>query len=504
MKKVCAIYTRKSTDERLDMEFNTLDAQREACEAYVLSQKSEGWASSPEQYNDGGYSGGSLERPALNRLLDDIKAGKVNVIVVYKIDRLTRSLADFSKLVEVFDEYGVTFVSITQSFNTTTSMGRLTLNVLLSFAQFEREVSGERIRDKIAASKAKGMWQGGRAPLGFDIENRRLITNAEDAPKAKMVFELYLKLGCVSKLKIELERRCIKSRRRMSQRGLEYGGEYFSRGALYSLLQNPVYLGKISHKGKIHEGLHNAIISQELWDAVQEKLRNQSPHERGLKRETHKNLLTGLIFDEYDNPYTPVFTNKNNKKYRYYFNQVLAEDKTHPDKARSRLPAHEIEALIEKEVCKKITKLSGEEGGPALEYLQSHHDAIPAYDLVRKSVARITVRCDDLMINFKQGSFKKLVEKHLRVSVAGYKDAFEISVPYQTKRGRDGSVTIRPQNTDIFDLPPADLKRLVQGIIWRDEHFSGTHMSDIAKREGRSDRYIRSVIIDSFDMLTYA
>jgi DNA invertase Pin-like site-specific DNA recombinase len=501
MKKICAIYTRKSTDERLDMEFNTLDAQREACEAYIISQKSEGWRASPEQYDDGGFSGGSLERPALNRLLNDIKAGKINVIVVYKIDRLTRSLTDFSKLVEVFDEYGVTFVSITQSFNTTTSMGRLTLNVLLSFAQFEREVSGERIRDKIAASKAKGMWQGGRAPLGFDIENRRLIINEEDAPKAKMIFELYLELGCVSKLKTVLERRDIKSRRRVSQRGLKYGDEYFSRGALYSLLQNPVYRGKISHKGTIHEGLHDAIIPLEMWDAVQDKLRNQAPHERGLQKQAHRNLLTGLIFDEYGNPYTPVFTNKKNKKYRYYLNQALAEDKAHPNKARSRLPAHEIETLIERAVRSEIQRLSGEEDGAALGHLLKQHGAIPAYDLIRACVKRITVYFDHLAITLKPEGFKKLVDKHLRVSVTGCADSFEITVPYRTKRGRNGAVVIRSEGQDIFDLPSENLKRLVQGIVWRDEHFVGAHIKDIAKRENYSDRYVRNRIMSSFEIL---
>jgi site-specific DNA recombinase len=501
MKKVCAIYTRKSTDERLDMEFNTLDAQREGCEAYVLSQKSEGWVASLEQYDDGGFSGGSLERPALNRLMNDIKAGKINVIVVYKIDRLTRSLTDFSKLVEVFDEYGVTFVSITQSFNTTTSMGRLTLNVLLSFAQFEREVSGERIRDKIAASKAKGMWQGGRAPFGFDIENRRLITNEEDAPQAKAIFELYLELGCVSRLRAELERRGIKSRRRVSQRGVDYGGEYFGRGALYGLLQNPVYIGKISHKGTIHEGLHDAIIPLELWDAVQGRLLNQAPHERGLEKQVHKNLLTGLIFDGYGNPYTPVFTNKKNKKYRYYCNPVLAKDTLHPDKARSRFPAHEIEMIIEKTVRAEIAKLSGEEEGTALDYLLKHHETIPAYDLIKNCVTRITIKFDCLSVKFKSENFEKLVEEHLRVSVTGCGDEYEITVPFQTKRGRDVAMVVPSQGADAFDLPPERLKRLVQGVVWRDQHFAGAYIKDIAKRESCSDRYVRDRIMSSFELL---
>lgn len=502
MKKMCAIYTRKSTDERLDMEFNTLDAQREACDAYIISQKSEGWIASAEQYDDGGFSGGSLERPALKRLLDDIESGQINVIVVYKIDRLTRSLTDFSKMVEVFDEYGVTFVSITQSFNTTTSMGRLTLNVLLSFAQFEREVSGERIRDKIAASKAKGMWQGGRPPLGFDIESRRLITNEEDARKAKMIFELYLELSCVRKLEEHLKRHDIKSRRRISKRGSEYGGKYFSRGALYSLLQNPVYRGKISHKGKIYEGLHDAIIPLVLWDAVQDKLRDQAPHARGLEKQAHNNLLTGLIFDEYDHPYTPVFTNKANKKYRYYLNHVLAADKTHPDKTRSRLPAHEIEALIERAVRNEVLRLSGDEDGAALEHLLKHQKNIPTYDLIRECVERITVNFDHLTIKFKPKSFTNLVEKHLRISVTGCTDDFKITLPFQPRRGRDGAKIIKSEGQDIFDLPPEDLKRFVQGIVWRDEHFAGAYIKDIATRENYSGRYVRNRIIASFEVLS--
>ncbi len=498
--KTCAIYTRKSTDERLDMEFNTLDAQREACEAYIMSQRSEGWKAASTQYDDGGFSGGSLERPALTKLLEDIKAGKINIVVVYKIDRLTRSLADFAKLVDVFDEYGVTFVSVTQSFNTTTSMGRLTLNVLLSFAQFEREVSGERIRDKIAASKAKGMWQGGRASFGFDIGDRRLITNEEDAPIAKQIFELYLEIGCVRKLVDDLKRRDIKSRERISQRGLKYGGEYFSRGALHALLTNPVYIGKIRHIDQIHEGLHDAIISQELWDAVQDKLQGKAPFDRGEELQRHQNMLTGLIFDEYSRPYTPVFTNKKDRKYRYYCNQELARVKHHPDHLRARFPAHEIESVIEQAVRGEVRRLSGEEDGVVLEHLLKHHDALPAYDLIRTCVKRVTVYFDHLVIVLRPDGFKKLVDKHLRVSVTGCAEGFEITVPFQTKRGRDGAMVIETEGRDILDLPSEDLKRLVQGIAWRDEHFAGVHIKDIAVRENYSDRYVRNRIMASFDI----
>jgi len=254
------------------MDFNTLDAQREACEAYITSQRAEGWKAIKTQYNDGGYSGGNLDRPALQKLLADIKEGKVQTIVVYKIDRLTRSLMDFSKLVEIFDEYGVTFVSITQSFNTTTSMGRLTLNVLLSFAQFEREVSAERIRDKILASKKKGMWMGGNPPIGYEAIDKKLIVNKDHAKTATMIFKRYLALGCVAKLKKELDINGTVSNQRISKRGNVTGGRPYSRGALYSILQSPIYIGKIRHKDKSYDGQHEAIISQDLWDEVQDKL----------------------------------------------------------------------------------------------------------------------------------------------------------------------------------------------------------------------------------------
>lgn len=497
--KTCAIYTRKSTDERLDMEFNTLDAQREACEAYIISQRSEGWACSPAFYDDGGFSGGSLDRPALERLLDDIKAGKINIVVVYKIDRLTRSLADFAKLVDVFDEYGVTFVSVTQSFNTTTSMGRLTLNVLLSFAQFEREVTSERIRDKIAASKAKGMWQGGRPPFGFDIGDRRLITNKKDAPLVREIFELYLQIGGVRRLAEELKRRGIKSRKRISENGFEYGGRPFSRGALHALLINPVYIGKIRHGDKIHDGLHDAIISQELWDAVQEKLQSQQADARGGGKARLKNLLTGLIFDENGNPYTPVFTSKKGgKRYRYYCNQVLSQDKNHPDFLRARFPAHEIEAVVEQAVRGQIAKLSGEKEGAVLDHLLKNQGAIPTYDLIQSCVARALVFYDHLVIKFKPEPFKKLVNTCLQVSVTGLADGYEINVPYQSLRAQDGARVLLSKERDIFDLPPKALKKLIQGIIWRDEHFDGMALKAIAQRERCSQDYVCSAIFFSF------
>src|SRR5512147_799081 len=265
----CAIYTRKSSEEGLEQAFNSLDAQREACAAFILSQKHEGWAVLPTLYDDGGFSGGTIDRPALKRLLGEIGAGKVDVVVVYKIDRLTRSLFDFAKIVETFDARGVSFVSITQQFNTTTSMGRLTLNVLLSFAQFEREVAGERIRDKIAASKKKGMWMGGLPPLGYDIRNRKLIVNDEENLTVLHIFRRYVQLRSVRALQAELDTAGIRSKRRTLADGTPYGGQKLSRGALYLMLQNRIYRGKITHRGNAYPGEHPAIVDETLWDAVQ-------------------------------------------------------------------------------------------------------------------------------------------------------------------------------------------------------------------------------------------
>ena len=264
----CAIYTRKSTEEGLEQEFNSLDAQREACSAYILSQRHEGWTELPDIYDDGGYSGGNMDRPALKALLAKVAAGKVDVIVVYKVDRLTRALSDFAKIVDVLDAAGASFVSVTQSFNTTTSMGRLTLNVLLSFAQFEREVTGERIRDKIAASKAKGMFMGGPVPLGYNVVDRKLIIDEGEAATVRMIFTRYLELGSGRALQVELDQRGVRSKRRTYRGGRPYGEQPISRGPLYGILQNRIYVGDMVHKGKAYPGLHDPIVGLELFDRV--------------------------------------------------------------------------------------------------------------------------------------------------------------------------------------------------------------------------------------------
>jgi DNA invertase Pin-like site-specific DNA recombinase len=342
----CGIYTRKSTEEGLEQEFNTLDAQREACEAYIASQKSEGWTALPDQYDDGGYSGGTLDRPALQKLLKDIEAGRVDVVVVYKIDRLSRSLMDFAKLVEVFDRKKVTFVSVTQSFNTTTSMGRLTLNVLLSFAQFEREVTGERIRDKFAASKKKGMWMGGNPPLGYDIESRKLIVNPAEAETVRLIFQRYLDLGCVKALREDLRAKRVVSKRWTSSTGHIHGGEPFDRGALYCLLKNRVYRGETMHNGVSYPGEHKAIVPPELFETVQQRLTGYRRRQMGKRNLSQDALLAGLLFDEKGTPMTPTYSVKaDGRRYRYYVSQTKLRGEP-AGVSISRVPAPALEDLI--------------------------------------------------------------------------------------------------------------------------------------------------------------
>ncbi len=317
----CAVYTRKSSEEGLEQDFNSLHAQREACEAFIRSQAGEGWKLVKDPYDDGGLSGGTMERPALQRLMADITAGKIDTVVVYKVDRLTRSLADFAKIVELFDGANVSFVAVTQQFNTTSSMGRLTLNILLSFAQFEREVTGERIRDKIAASKQKGMWMGGRVALGYDVKDRKLVVNETEANTIRHIFQRYLKLGCVRFLKAELAADGIVSKLRLLKSGETAGGAGFSRGALYALLSNPIYIGQTRHKHVSHPGQHQAIIDEGLWEAVQQQLKHNTVKRRDHRTRTGNGFLTGKLFDDHGRRMTPTYAKKQNRQYRYYISQ---------------------------------------------------------------------------------------------------------------------------------------------------------------------------------------
>jgi len=342
----CAIYTRKSSEEGLEQEFNSLQAQREACEAFIASQRHEGWVCLATRYDDGGFSGATIDRPALQRLLADIAAGRVETVVVYKIDRLTRSLADFAKIVEVLDTRGASFVSVTQQFNTTTSMGRLTLNVLLSFAQFEREVIGERIRDKIAASKRKGMWMGGVPPLGYRVGDRKLVVIHSEAEIVRLIFRRYAELGSVRLLKEELDARGIKSKSWRCAADRLIGGKPFSRGALYLILHNRTYLGEIVHKGKSHPGEHPPIIDQPLWDAVRAQLASNTAERNAGLRTRQPSLLTGLMFDCSGNPMTPIHAVKNGTRYRYYVSRPLITKDQIDASAGIRIPATEIEQLV--------------------------------------------------------------------------------------------------------------------------------------------------------------
>jgi len=331
----CAVYTRKSSEEGLEQEFNSLDAQREACEAYVASQKAEGWLLVPDRYDDGGFSGATLERPALRRLIADIEARLLDTVVVYKIDRLSRALMDFAKLVEVFDRNEVTFVSVTQAFNTTTSMGRLTLNILLSFAQFEREVIGERIRDKFAASRKKGIWMGGWAPLGYDIKDRKLFVNKAEAASVRTIFQQFCRIGSMTKLLPVLARDGITAK----------SGKPIDKGYLYRVINNRVYIGEAVHKGTAYAGEHAAIIDRKLWDRVHDIL-VESPRKRAMhSRARTPALLKGLLFAPDGSAMTPTHTRRKGKLYRYYVSTRVLKQAANDCSIR-RVPAGEIEAAV--------------------------------------------------------------------------------------------------------------------------------------------------------------
>ncbi len=346
----CAVYTRKSSEEGLEQSFNSLDAQREACLAFIQSQRQEGWRAIETHYDDGGFSGGTMDRPALKQLLADIEARKVDTVVVYKVDRLTRSLADFAKIIEAFDAREVSFVSVTQQFNTTSSMGRLTLNVLLSFAQFEREVTGERIRDKIAASKRKGMWMGGNIPLGYDLEDRHLVVNKQEAEQVREIFRLYLKFGCVKRLKAHLDKQGIRSKVRVSKAGRTSGGKSFSRGALYKLLGNRTYLGEVPHKEDSYPGEHEAIVDKELWEKVRARILEGIRGQRHGANAAFPSLLRGLVYDEEGNRFTPSHAVKRGKRYRYYTSQQVIEDVDAALPSPGRIPARELEKVVLAEI----------------------------------------------------------------------------------------------------------------------------------------------------------
>jgi site-specific DNA recombinase len=351
----CAVYTRKSSEEGLEQSFNSLHAQREACEAFIKSQAHEGWELTSSHYDDGGFSGGTLERPALKRLLHDLEQGLIDVIVVYKVDRLTRSLTDFAKIVERLDSHNASFVSITQQFNTTTSMGRLTLNVLLSFAQFERELASERIRDKIAASKRRGMWMGGNAPLGYDVRSRRLEVNVDEAGLVQRIFLRYLELGCVASLQNELAAQGIKSKVLVSTKGTSRGGGLFTRTMLYRLLANPTYIGRVPHKSTSYPGGHEAIVEAPMWEKVQALLASNRRARSKVLAPYKGSPLGGLLFDDRGNLMTPSFATKGaSRRYRYYVSQAILQNDKSKAGSLGRVPAAPLEAIVANAVRQRL------------------------------------------------------------------------------------------------------------------------------------------------------
>ena len=425
----CAIYTRKSSEEGLDMEFNSLDAQREACEAYVASQKSEGWAAIRERYDDGGYSGGTLDRPALSQLLKDIEAGLVDVVVVYKIDRLSRSLVDFTRLVEVFERNSVTFVSVTQSFNTTSSMGRLTLNILLSFAQFEREVIGERIRDKFAASRKRGMWMGGYVPMGYEVKDRKLVINEAEAEIVRLIFRKFVDLGSATTLSRVLQAEGVRHKR----------GRLIDKGIIYKILNSRLYLGEAVYKGTSYPGEHDGIITQELWDEVHAILK-ENPRVRGNRhRGGSSALLKGLIFSDTGAAMTPTFTRKGERRYHYYASMDHIRGRLVPEgSGPARLPGGMVEAAVvaelrrliaTPEIAAHILERFERENTPCdqrelLAALRRFNDLwdvmFPAERtrIVRLLVARVTVRADGMAIDLRHEGLGSLAQDLLTEATA--------------------------------------------------------------------------------------
>jgi len=501
----CAIYTRKSSEEGLEQGFNSLDAQREACEAFVLSQQHEGWKLVPTLYDDGGYSGGNMERPALRKLLADIDQKKVNVVVVYKVDRLTRSLADFAKIVEQFDAKGISFVSVTQQFNTTSSMGRLTLNVLLSFAQFEREVTGERIRDKIAASKAKGMWMGGRPPIGYQGHERSLVIDPDGAALVNDIFNQYLKVGSVRGLKNALDRSGRLTPQCTSKSGRPYGGSRFSRGQLYNLLSNPVYIGQIRHKGQVYPGQHPAIISQELWDAVQAQIADNKQGNIQRQSAPSMSLLAGILFDEQGNRLHPSHSQKHSKRFRYYISSPLKSGPRKEAIDGIRVSAQEIESIVINDLKDWLSDHAGliEALSPPANEIQTM--TARANELVRKLTTGLQDQYNtlqSLIIKAELGADEIKLEINTDSLTNKSSPSVHLSIPAALKRCGH-SMRLLVGGAKQSHRQTKDLK-LINGIVksldWLNLLTTGKvkSMQEIAEKEGVSSSYVTRSIYRAF------
>jgi site-specific DNA recombinase len=525
----CAIYTRKSSEEGLEQSFNSLDAQREASEAFIASQRHEGWQAMPTRYDDGGYSGGSLERPALKRLLDDVAANKINVIVVYKVDRLTRSLADFAKIVEALDARGVSFVSVTQQFNTTSSMGRLTLNILLSFAQFEREVTGERIRDKIAASKKKGMWMGGLVPLGYDLEGRKLVPSPKEAERVVKIFSLYVEVGCVRKLAEQLDREQIRSKVWITRTGARLGGVAFARGALYHLLRNRLYLGETRHRDQWYPGEHKGIVPRQLWDRVQAQLNSNLRKRRNRVRERASSLLTGLVEDEHGSRYTPSFTVRRGRRYRYYVSQLAIKNTASEGSGPTRVPAQELESrVIEKLLAflrsdaEVFDGLGLAEEGPAvasrllsaakqLALRLSSMSSQGLRELLASFLWRITLHENKIEIKVGKGELRQQLESGGKTipadplsegSSVAASDVISLTVEAKRKRCGGEVHLIVPPNSGVSPEHPKLplIKAVARAHSWLERVMQGQVFDrrSLARDAGLTDRYVSKVFRCAF------
>ena len=483
----CAIYTRKSTEHNLDLEFNSLDAQREACEAYIKSQAHEGWRLVPDHYDDGGVSGASLDRPALQTLLADVRTGKINTVVVYKVDRLTRSLADFAKLVELFDQYGVSFVSITQSFNTTSSMRRLTLNVLLSFAQFEREVIGERVRDKIAASKRRGIWVGGPVPLGYRVIDKKLVVVPEEAEAVRTIFTRYLELGSMRPLIEDLDRRGIRTKANGLTNGSVRGGIRFGVGSLAHLLKNRFYIGEVVYRGAIHHGEHEPILERELFEAVQAKLAANTVT-RQVRLKGSPAILTGRIFDDRGNRMSPSHSNKLGVRYRYYVSHAILQQRKAEAGSVARVPAAEIEKLVLDGIRRHLASMGEAE----------HPTAIADRDLIERHVHSVTVKPQALEVRLVPTSEASALteEPGTKDLAPGQLSTTAITLAWTAPsfaavKGIVHAPSARPE------LKPESRDALLTAIAkarrWIDEIRLGriASFAEIAKREGQGERHIR-------------
>jgi site-specific DNA recombinase len=525
----CAIYTRKSSEEGLEQSFNSLDAQRESSEAFILSQRQEGWRVVPTRYDDGGYSGGNMERPALKRLLEDVEAKKVNVIVVYKVDRLTRSLSDFAKIVEALDARGVSFVSVTQQFNTTSSMGRLTLNILLSFAQFEREVTGERIRDKIAASKKKGMWMGGLVPLGYGLDGRKLVPNAKESDLICKVFSLYLKLGCVSKLAVQLDREHVRSKVWTTRTGARLGGVAFARGALYALLRNRLYIGEIRHRDHWYPGEHKGIVPQDLWDKVQAQLNSNLRTRRKRARDQASSLLTGLVEDAVGNRFTPSFTIKRGRRYRYYVSQLAIKNPLGQCDGPTRVPAHELESRVTERLLAFLKsdadvfdRLGAEDESPAIsrnlvaaaKKLAARLPSLPSddlRDLLGAFFRRVVIQENSIEVMLRRKELRLLLENGGKVIVSNLlsvrkpvdaNDLISLTIEAKSKRcGGEVHLVVPPNSNDSIRHPkPSLIKAIARAHGWHEKVVQGNvlDMRSLARQAGLTERYVGKVLSCAF------